>query len=254
MKSVRLLNELGCQKFASWLSDPSGDTPRDMLFDPAYSDFVDTEYPIDPDKKFETTFDIGYYLFNDVFGRSNDRFGIRSMNGMWAWISLAFVESLLTRRGKSKPRPLALPHYIDAGPRLSYRLIVRTAWELYLLHGDACRVALSSKASPWGEMPEQMTGATQEQFSHHAFWAVANHLYIDDGGSVKRGAASKRPKSARSNPRSEAGKGSVRRLATTMKQFERTYNTREMSIGNLLGVLPGEFKKWQSEPVAMVMA
>jgi hypothetical protein len=221
-----------------------------MLFDPAYSDFLDTDFTIDPDKAFETTFDIGCYLFNDVFRRSDDRFGIRSMNGMWAWISLTFIESLLTRRGNSQPRPLALPHYLDGGARLSYRLIARTAWELYLLHGNDCRVALTSKASPWGEMSEQMTGATQEQFAHRAFWAVANHLYMDESGLVRRGAASKRPKSARSNPRLEGGKGSVRRLATTMKQFERTYNTREMTTDGLLALLPGEFRKWQLQPVA----
>lgn len=243
MTTIRSLNEAGIARFSAWISAPNGSPPREILTDDVYTDAIDKEFSLDDTLRFETSFELGKYLFDAAFGKSGDRLEIRAMNGMWAWISLTYIDSLLSRN-RQAVKPLASAHYIDGGARLAYRLIARTAWELYLLHGEGARIALSSKKSPWGELSEQMTGANQRNFSNRAFWSLANTLYIDEAGEIRSGAASKRPKAARQNPALNAGKGSVRRLAATMKQFERTYNVRIMSVEQLAAVLPPEYRKW----------
>lgn len=246
MIPVRSLTEEGLARFSKWILDRSGTPPREILLDDAYSDQIDQLFKLDPSLKFETSFALGKYLYESVFARSEDRFGIRSMNGVWAWISLVYIDSLVSKRGKNAGKPLALAHYIDTGPRLAYRLIARTAWELNLLHQDRARIGLSSTASPWGELSEQMAGANQRNFSNRAFWLLANDLYVDADGNVRAGAASKRPKDARTNPNLTGGKGAIRRLAATMKQFERTYDVRAMTVDQLVAVLPSEYQKWIS--------
>lgn len=242
---IRSLNDLGVARFAMWLDNPVGDAPRDLLEDDSATDTVNVECQIDVSREFPTSYDMGVYLSTEVFSGGFNRSAMLANYGMWAWISLAFVSSLLKRgRGEGTGKPLAKPHYIILSPRLAYRLIARTAWDLVSLHGDAAKVALGSSKSPWGEMAEQMT-ARQEIYAHRSFWPVANSLYATPDGSVKKGATSQRTKSARRDPSNKAGLGGVRRLPFTFKQFERTYNLRRMTEGQIADLLPAEYQKWR---------
>ncbi len=246
MMQVRSLNEVGIVKFGAWLDDPVGTAPQDLLMDDRATDAIDGVYEIDPTKQFLTSYDLGSYLTAKVFVEVVDRFSLLSEHGMWAWLSLAFIDSLVKRgRAGDAGKPLAKAHYISQSPRLGYRLIVRTAWDLVGLHGEAAKVALGSSKSPWGEMAEQMT-ARQEIYAHRSFWPVASALYAMPDGSVKRGATSQRTKEGRRDPKSKAGLGGVRRLPFTFKQFERTYNLRQMTETEIAGLLPTEYQKWQT--------
>lgn len=242
---VRSLNEVGIAKFGAWLDNPVGSAPKELLADDSATDAVDAAYDIDLTMRFPTSYDLGSYLASGAFAGIIDRFALLSNHGMWAWLSLAFIDDLVRKgRGAGAGKPLAKPHYISQSPRLAYRLIVRTAWDLVSLHGEAAKVALGSSKSPWGEMAEQMT-ARQEIYAHRSFWPVANELYATSDGSVKRGATSQRSKEARRDPKSRAGLGGVRRLPFTFKQFERTYNLRQMTSAEIAGLLPVEYRKWQ---------
>lgn len=243
---LRQLNEVGLVKFASWLDNPVGKPPVSLLEDVSASQVVDGGYQIDPSRKFATSYELGQYLATDVFKDNTDNVALLSSHDMWAWLSLAFIDSLLSRggRGAAVGKPLAKAHYMHS-PRLAYRLIVRTAWDLVALHGATAKLALSSSKSPWGEMAEQMT-ARQEIYAHRSFWIASNALYAMPDGSAKTGAASKRSKTARHDPKSKAGLGGVRRLPFTFKQFERTYNLRQMPGARLVSLLPDEYKRWAS--------
>lgn len=244
---VRSLSEVGIAKLAAWIDNPVGSAPTELLESDTFTDIVDNAYLIDLSKKFSTSFELGEYLANQVFVGNIDRFSLLSNYGMWAWISLAFIESLTSKgRGTGVGKPLAKPHYIMQSPRLAYRLVARTAWDLVSLHGTAAKVALGSLRSPWGEMAEQMT-SRQEIYAHRSFWPVANALYAMPDGSVKKGATSQRQKKDRCDPKSKAGLGGIRRLPFTFKQFERTYNLRQMDSDEITKLLPTEYVKWQAK-------
>jgi len=204
---------------------------------------LDGDYRIDLDKTFETTYDLGRYLHEEVFGLDADRLALRSRDDMWAWISLAMIDSLL-RRGRGKlGLPLNEAHYINAGQRKGYRLIARTAWEIVNLHGASARLPFGSPSSPWGEIAEQIA-SRQEIYMHPSFWRVAGVLYLDADGRVKRGASAARKPEHRKDPLSRVGLGGLRRLALSFGQFERTYLLRAMSAEQIIDILPREYGTW----------
>ncbi|CAH0226052.1 Type I-E CRISPR-associated protein Cse1/CasA [Pseudomonas sp. IT-194MI4] len=242
---VRSLNEVGIAKFATWLGNPIGAAPKELLEDDTTTEVIDGGYHIDLFRQFSTSYELGKYLVDEVFVGTVDRFALLSNHGMWAWLSLSLIESIVSKGGKVPAgNPLAPPHYIIQSPRLAYRLIARTAWDLVSLHEKAAKLALGSSKSPWGDMAEQMT-SRQEIYAHRSFWPVANSLYAMPDGSVKTGAVSQRSKKARCDPKSKAGLGGVRRLPFTFKQFERTYNLRQMTSDQITALLPTEYNKWR---------
>lgn len=247
---VRSLNYAGIEIFKAWLSNPISDAPTEILDDPQYSEEFDGGYVVDSSLAFETTYELGQYLHEKVFAGVTDVVSHSAADGMWAWISLALIQHLLSKSEKRKNKPLDLPHYIviegPQGRRIGYRLIARTAWKLVRIHGESARVAIGSKRSPWGEMAEQMT-SRQEIFAHPSFWAVATRLYQNTDGELRRGATSQRPLSARKDPKNKAGRGGVRRLPLTFRQFDRTYHMRDMPIDLFMEVLPREYEKWVKE-------
>lgn len=125
-----------------------------------------------------------------------------------------------------------------------YRLIARSAWWLSRLHGRAAAVVFGSTDSPWGELAEQVVGRHLIA-THRGFFAVAEKLYINSDGSLKKGAASKRSREAKLNPKAKVGLGSMRRLALTLNQFGRTFNTRAISTAGMIALLPPkEYQRW----------
>ena len=244
---VMSFNEGGVSKFQTWLENPIGEPPRELLSDDQYCDPIAGEYFVDTERRFSTTFEVGRYLVEEVFANVPDPRKHRADAGIWAWVSLAMVSNLLVRTTAKFGRPLDVPHYLELsgplGQRLAYRLIARTAWELVRLHGTTAVVALGSKKSPWGEMAEQLS-SRQQVFAHPCFWTIAHRLYLDASGNLRRGATSQRPAKARKDPKNTAGRGGVRRLPFTFRQFDRTYNTRELTLEQALPLLPSEYRKW----------
>jgi hypothetical protein len=240
--AVRSFNTAGRTAFEAWLNNPSGAAPKSLLTDETLTELLLPDYHVDLERRFTTSYALGVYLSSEVFTEIPYRFALLASHGMWSWISLAYIDSLLKKSGQ----PLDKAHYIDTS-RYSYRLIARTAWDLVALHGDAAKVALGSMRSPWGEMAEQMT-SRQEIYANRSFWPVAHHLYASADGGVKRGATSQRNKKARRDPNSKSGLGGVRRLPFTFKQFDRTYNLRTMELGAIAELLPAEYARWLETP------
>jgi hypothetical protein len=241
---VRSLNAVGLATLEQWLIGREGAPPRHVLEVDGMTENLADDYEIDASKEFTTSFELGLYLHDQVSGVVEDSGALLAQHGMWSWLSLAFISSLVQKRGKDAGKPLAAPHYVNT-PRLSYRLIARTAWDLVRRHGEDAKVALGSLQSPWGEMAEQLAGR-QEMYGHKSFWPVANRLYLSPAGSAKAGATTQRNATARRDPKSRAGLGGVRRLPFTFKQFERTYNLRQMDGGDIVALLPPEYDRWKT--------
>jgi hypothetical protein len=243
---IRRLNDLGIEQFRQWLTKPDGNPPQHMLEDDGFTEPLSGNAAIDIARTFETTYALGDYLASTVFSGVEDLAKLRADVCMWAWLSLALIPNLLSKSGK----PLDSRHYLEAvGPssqRWAYRLIARTAWEVVRLHKERAAVALGSKRSPWGEMAEQLC-SRQQVFSHRSFWAIAHHLYLGPDGKVVRGATSQRPASARKNPKNTSGRGGVRRLPFTFRQFDRTFSTREMTLEQMVSLLPSEYARWANK-------
>jgi hypothetical protein len=248
---VRRLNASGLELFEKWLISKDGPAPKWILSDDQYCCPIDFEACIDLDIEFDTTFSIGEYLNSSVFVEV-DAPTVFSDTEMWAWLSLALIYNLVSKSnkgGSTVGAPLAVNHYVQRGAvksRQAYRLILRSAWWAVRLHGDGAKIVLGSKESPWGELAEQILGRSQLS-SHRVFFAVAKDLYLDNEGNVKRGAAGKRDKNARKNPKARAGLGAIRRLALTLNQFGKTYNTREIPVKTMLSLLPKEYSRFENK-------
>jgi hypothetical protein len=138
-EKIRILNSAGISIFSAWLASPSSEPPLHILTDSNYCSEVFGEYILDTDRVFETSYELGRYLHDEVFLDISDPVALEACHGMWAWISLALIHSLLSRSTARKGRPLDQPHYFELpgpqGRRLGYRLIARTAWRLVRLHG-----------------------------------------------------------------------------------------------------------------------
>ena len=243
---VERLNVAGLGAFHQWLiGDDFSNPPKHLLVDPSFSEQIGHQFTVDTDLSFSTTYALGKYLNEGVFTNVVDAEEIFRDAGMWAWLSLAFIGSLVSK--KPAGRPLAANHYIQTntagGQRQNYRLICRTAWWMVRIHGSSAAIALSSLKSPWGEVAEQII-ARQHIASHKGFFAVAGCLYLAPDGSLKKGAAGKRSKAAKHNPKAKGGLGSMRRLALTLNQFGRTFNTRAIPAEKMIGLLPKEYERW----------
>lgn len=241
---VRSLNAQGLEKFEAWLTSPTGAAPLQILEHLDFTEEIDGEFRVDTTRKFATSYELGTFLDQEVFVDAKSHGMLLENHSMWSWLSLALIDSLVKKTGKDAGKPLATAHYLNT-QRLGYRLISRTAWDLVRRHGEAAKVALGSLRSPWGDMAEQMT-ARQEIYAHNSFWPVANALYATDDGSVKSGTTSQRNAKAKRDPKSKAGLGGVRRLPFTFKQFERTYNLRQMDSSQIVTLLPAEYEKWKA--------
>lgn len=247
---VERLNVAGLAEFQNWIvGDDFSSPPMHLLSDPNFSESIGHSCVVDVSRTFETTYTLGKYLHKEVFCEVSDPELIFGDAGMWAWLSLAFIGCLVSKKAGKKPvgSPLAVNHYIQSAntvsQRQNYRLIVRTAWWIVRIHGGSAAIALSSPDSPWGEVAEQIIGR-QQIASHKGFFALAERLYLAADGSIKKGAAGKRSKEARQNPGAKGGLGSMRRLALTLNQFGRTYNTRVIPPGKMIGLLPKEYERW----------
>lgn len=247
---VARLNASGLATFQQWLvGEDFSEPPVQLLFDSAFSEPTGYSFLVEVGRTFTTTYALGAYLHEEVFCDVHDAEKLFGDAGMWAWLSLAFIASLVSKKAAKKTAgsPLAVNHYMQpgnmSGQRQNYRLIVRTAWWMVRIHGASAAVALSSPDSPWGEVAEQTIGR-QHIASHKGFFSLAGRLYLSADGSLKRGAAGKRSKAAKHNPKAKGGLGAMRRLALTLNQFGRTFNTRVIPPEKMLGLLPKEYERW----------
>lgn len=242
MIEIRRLNEAGINSFNAWLETENEQVPpKELLTGSTYTE-VAYDSHIDPGEVFQTRYEFGKYLnqqlatqhFNELMGIEND--------GLWAWLAVLYFKQL-SAQGKRRKE-----HYIvirkGSIGSLEYRQAARTSFELVHIHHHYSLVCLSVGMPTFGDMAEQL--ASRQTLAHNrGFFQTAYELYVRDG-KLRKGASSKPKKLRNRRPGDRTGLGSARRLAIALQRLDLTYDTEEMNANDIVAVLPKEFIKWRA--------
>ena len=245
MLETRRLNETGLDAFRDWLGKAGqGEKPHADLLSPSKYNEPAYSVQVDPDRKFDTRYEFGAYLVEMFAGVDSRELLDKKNDGLWAWLAIVYFEQLAPgKRSKEE-------HYIvvRSGQRgsLAYRHGVRTSYELVLVHGEKAQVCLNRAMKTFGDLTEQL--ASRQNVAHNrGFFEAAHKLYVNDKGKIRSGAASRAKKPNLRKPGEMSGFGGADRLALTLRRLDLTYDTEIMEAGELIRVLPREFRKWAPE-------
>lgn len=234
----RKLNDEGQRRLSEWLlAGAGGAIPSGLLVDPETSDPLPVV--IRPESRlFADRFEFGQYLGEllarlDITTISHDR-------GLWSALALFWFDQLCppSEAGERKVEK-EYRYILSSDFRHYYRHLVRSPWQLVRDHGEHAKFVLLPPAeSPYplrrhGEVLEQL-GGRQAVLRSRPIIAEASRLYSDPRtGRPLKGV-------------SGSGKGSVRRLALVLQQFDLTFDPDSMQKGQLLKLLPSEFDRWKT--------
>lgn len=157
-------------------------------------------------------------------------------SGLWTWLALAWLDELApavlgVRRLRARPRwVLAADDYTRY-----YRHLLAGPYRIYVAHlenPERARAVLATDVAKPGEVVEQFA-SRQNLVTSPGVMDSLTHLYYDAvTQKLRRGASSK-------------GSGSSRRFADLLQQLDLTYDIYEMSVGEILSLLPQEFDKFK---------
>ncbi len=240
MTRLRRLNDAGIEAFEDWLRDGAeGQVPRELLTSPQTSEPVDPAISISG-----TTFRdrqvFGEYLV-DVL-KPLDQIPLSSDRRIWTWLALHWFDLLCPPFSTGRKLDKSYRYVLSSDYRHYYRHLVRSPWQLVRDHGDNAKLLLlPPQEQPYplrrhGEILEQL-GGRQSILRSQTLIAEANLLY----GSKLTG----RPRKGVSG----SGRGSVRRLAIVLRQFDLTFDVEVMGDGKLINILPVEFERWKESAV-----
>jgi len=234
---LRRLNQIGVARLGEFLDavarDSSLPAPRHLLIDSETSEDIGVEVEIE-DRPFANRFDIAHYLFNALSSAGLD--DIEGDRGLWAWLALFFFEQLCPpdKHGRRKPGERARWIPAIGGFRKYYRHLLVGPFRIHKAHRDDPARAMALLCTPLsqpGDIVEQLA-SRQELVTNNAVMGTATKLYIDpETNTPKRGAAGR-------------SRGSVRRLAEVLNQFDITWDLYAMSADDLLVMLPHEFDRF----------
>ena len=242
---VRRLNIAGIEQFERFLDSLTDAAPLAVplaaLTAPETSESLGVELEVEH-RAFASRMDLGSYLFKKL--NRSGLLDIDADRGIWAWLALFYFESLCPadRFGRRTPgnraRWILDPHnfqryyrHLLAGP---YRIV-----RAYPEQPEIAMCILCGSPDKPGELVEQLA-SRQELVTNRAIIGAATRLYYDaDSGKLKRGAGGK-------------GRGSPRRLADVLQQFDVTYDLYTLDTDELSQLLPKEFDRFlrtnDSEP------
>lgn len=235
--NVRRLTEKGRREYLDWLSTRrTGENPPRQLIDGDDQTEIALAIYLDASKVFASRYEFGEYIAGVFSVVDRKEILSQESDGLWDWITVFYFSQFgqknskywhysVTRRGHSGS--------------LAYRHLARTAYEMFLRHGESSRVMLSVPMGTWGDMSEQLT-SRQKVAYHRGYVQAANALYMTNG-RLRRGAAGRVKPQSRRKHGETVGKGGVARLALAVQRLSRTYDTHPLGVENLLGLLPKEF-------------
>jgi hypothetical protein len=235
---LRRFTPQGVERFRSELElmgdDPSLEPPRWMLASPEFTE--EHELAVDvAEEHFGTRADAARRL-NEILGDPPppDVFGDV---GLWAWLTLFYIDSVLPLEKKGGRAVKAIARYIPDGAdyRRYYRHLLAGPYRVFRAHRDAperAAILLCPPVSTPGDVVEQLV-ARQELITNPIVVQVATSLYYDPkSGTAKKGAGGK------------AG-GSARRLASVLDQFDVTWDLFALPWEDLIERLPKEFSRFR---------
>ena len=236
MTKIRRLNGAGIDAFEEWLlQGAEGDVPRGLLTSPKTSEPLELDIAA-KHGPFHDRQEFGAYLVQlleplDPIKLSTDR-------RLWTWLALYWFDLMCPPFSTGRKADKSYRYVLSTDYRHYYRHLVRSPWQLVRDHGENARLLLlPPQDQPYplrrhGEILEQL-GGRQSVLRSQPLIAEANRLY----GSKLTG----RPRKGVSG----SGRGSVRRLALVLRQFDLTFDVERMGDGHLISILPREFDRWK---------
>ncbi|MBP0114370.1 hypothetical protein [Bradyrhizobium vignae] len=233
----RKLNDEGMARFTEWLTAGAGGIPPvHLLADPETSASIGHTIHPASSRIFTNRYEFGQYLIQLL--SPFDPAAIPQDRGLWTALAIVWFDQLCPAGANGQRKVEKEYRYIlSRDYRHYYRHLVRSPWQLVRDHGEASKLLLLAPTD--GEHPLRRHGEILEQLGGRQF-VLGSRPIIAEASRLYTDAATGRPLKGVSG----SGRGSVRRLALVLRQFDLTFDPETMSPGQLLGLLPKEFDRW----------
>jgi hypothetical protein len=232
------MTRTGLELMHGWLDqlagEGTGEVPAELLEGAATTEPVHPPVEVEP-RTFASRFEWGRYIDEKLAPLPPGP--LQSDPGLWAWLTLFYFDQVCPADGNGRRKVGARARYIPTGSdfRTYYRHLLEAPWRVVRAHRDdpgRALVVLAGALDKPGEAAEQLVART-DLVTSPTVMAVATKLYIDPATRrIKRGGGG-------------SGRGSPRRLADVLLQFDRTFDIYQMPADQLLGLLPGEFARFR---------
>ncbi|MCU1328539.1 MAG: hypothetical protein JWN34_3909, partial [Bryobacterales bacterium] len=241
LKLSRLTTE-GIAAMHQWLdtSAPEGaDVPADLLTESRFVEVLESER-IAEVRTFDTRHAWGQY----AVGLLDERpvVEVAADAGLWCWLTLFYFTQVCPKGAGGKRKLGQRARYVPTGTdfRTYYRHLLTGPWRIMVAHvDDPSRPSgvLAGALSVPGELYEQIA-SRMELATSPTVLPLVNRLYIDPATGLRRRGAG------------GASRGSPRRLADILMQFDVTFDIYAMPVNVLLDLLPNEFDRYRRAPVS----
>lgn len=240
---IRILNETGIHRFRAWLQGGgAGEPPVDCLLDPTTTDVLPGAGDVEH-QDFASRYELASHILAALQDCDFNR--INYAPGLWAWLSLFYVDLIcpVDRQGRRTvleiPRYLLTPEY-----RHYYRHLVREAVILVRKNGEYARALLTSRTGRFriSSVFEEIA-SRQDLISNPGVVELVWRLYFNP----KR-------KTIRVGVTGQGRSGGIRRFALVLQQLSLNYDLPALNAKQIADLLPREFESWKRranwEPVA----
>ena len=156
--------------------------------------------------------------------------------GLWAWLSLFFLDQLAPPKVSGHRKLLADELYIPSPHhQRRYRNLLLGPFLIYTLQREKARLLLAKPVHIWSDVEEQLLGV-QDIVQIPSALEAADLLYFDaEKGEPKRGITNRKKG------------GTIRRLREVLQQLDLTFDIYLMSAPELLRLLPSEFDRFKPQ-------
>jgi len=256
--SVRSFNQEGMTLFLEFLTETYKNEengllrpalPNDLLCNPKYHEFTNFPFKVEENKKFQSRYDLGKYLYNTC---GKDIINLHyNTGGLWTWFAVLWFDQL--RPGTSK-KTNRFEHYIPyewfqnpqekfgSARKLGYRHCIRTPVEAFAKLGEESKFFLSKNISKMGDATEQLL-STPKILSSKKLRELIIYRYADKTGYPEKGALDIVP-SKKEKIKKKKGFGKLRRLTDiVLPRIKLTFDIDNIENKKLLNLCGDEFKK-----------
>ena len=214
-------------------ADPAGGRtpPRDLLEGGEYTRPFRGELTVDRRRQpFGSRREIGEYLAPRLVPLGPR---IADRTSLWSWLGLFhFEDTVRVVDGAMQLSPLDETFVLDRRDiqnlRGQHRHYLRSAWQLYEVHGDNAAFLLNQPPTARGGIANTVF---QSQRIFNSVGVVPLMLGLYTNGSRPKRGFQRRP-------------GGVQHLLRVLDQLERTYDVYGMPAHALVRILPPEFQLW----------
>lgn len=232
----RKLNDRGVKEFKTWLlKGGKGSLPKHLLETTKYSTPTDYIFSLEL-PTFSNRFEFGDYLVTLL--RNVPSLEIENDINFWSTLSLIWFDSICNKNENGERNVQEISRYILKLDWHDYRHLVRAPWISVRLHGEHSKFLLMSireESYPLSHFSFTFTqfGSRQLIFRNKRLIQLFHTLYFDKHRNVLReGLQDKKG-------------GGPERTGTIFQQLALTYDIEQMSMEQILQLLPKEFDRWK---------